>query len=35
MKKRKDAAQIAKLLREAERDLAKGLTVVGPKLGRG
>lgn len=27
MKKRKDAAQIAQLLREAERDLAKGLTV--------
>lgn len=27
MKKRKDAAQIARLLREADRDLAKGLTV--------
>src|SRR5437763_1202827 len=27
MKKRKDAVQIARLLREAQRDLAKGLTV--------
>jgi putative transposase len=29
VKKRKDAAQIAQSLREAERDLAKGLTVEG------